>query len=161
MNLSHDAMIKKIENLNNFGEKTRALIIIGKILFNNGYETAFIAGLLANIKHEGNFGFFESSNYKTHPKNKPEYLKLMDKLYNYDKKYSGKYVYQISLKELKEMCDKLKKDKWQKGKFGLGVIQWTGERTINLVDLYLKEVNNANNISLDQVISAEGKMVIN
>jgi hypothetical protein len=149
MNLSHDAMIKKIENLNNFGEKTRALIILGKILFNNGYETAFIAGLLANIKHEGNFGFFESSNYKTHPKNMPEYLKLMDKLYKYDKKYSGKYVYQISLKELKEMCDKLKKDKWQKGKFGLGIIQWTGERTFNLVDLYLKEVNNANNISLD------------
>ena len=161
MNLSHETMIKKIENSNKFGEKTHALIIIGKILFNNGYETSFIAGLLANIKHEGNFGFFESSNYKTHPNNKPEYLKIMDKQYNYDKKYSGKYVYHLSLKELKEMCDKLKKDKWQKGKFGLGIIQWTGERTSNLIDLYLKEVNNADNISLDQVISAEGKMVIN
>ena len=67
----------------------------------------------------------------------------MDSLYKYNEKYSGKYVYQISLKALKEMCDKLKKDNWQKGKFGLGTIQWTGERTYNLVELYLKECNNA------------------
>ena len=85
----------------------------------------------------------------------------MDSLYKYNEKYSGKYVHQISLKALKEMCDKLKKDNWQKGKFGLGIIQWTGERTYNLADLYLKECNNADKISPDQVISAEGKMIIN
>ena len=50
--------IKKIRNSGQFGEKARALEIIGNILYDKGYETAFIAGLLANIKHEGNFGFF-------------------------------------------------------------------------------------------------------
>lgn len=58
------------------------------------------------------------------------------------------------------MCEELKKEKWSKGKFGLGIIQWTGERTNNLVNFYLAEVNNADKISLDQVISAEGKMII-
>lgn len=85
----------------------------------------------------------------------------MDSLYKYNELYSGKYVYQISLKALKDMCDKLKKDNWQKGKFGLGTIQWTGERTYTLVELYLKECNNSDKISLDQVISAEGKMILN
>ena len=154
-------MIAKIENSNQFGDKKDALVIIGNLLFNNGYEAAFIAGLLANIKHEGNFGFFESSNYKSHPNNKPNYLKLMDSLYKYNELYSGKYVHEISLKALKDMCDKLKKDNWQKGKFGLGTIQWTGERTYTLVEHYLRECNNADKISLDQVISAEGKMIIN
>lgn len=62
LNLSRNE-IKKIQNSGQFGEKTDALVIIGNILYDNGYETAFIAGLLANIIHEGNFGFFESSNY--------------------------------------------------------------------------------------------------
>ena len=161
LNSQNDVMITKIENSNQLGNKKHALAIIGRILFSNGYETAFIAGILANVKHEGDFGFFESSNYKTYPNKKPQYLKYMDSLYKYNEKYSGKYVYQISLKALKEMCDKLKKDNWQKGKFGLGTIQWTGERAYNLVVLYLQECKNADTISLDQVISAEGKMIIN
>ena len=158
LNKSPHEMIQKIKNSDKFGEKRDALFIIGNILVNNKYETAFIAGLLANIKHEGNFGIFESPFYKTKPK--PNYLKIMDEKYNYSQKYSGKYVYNLSLKELKIMCDKLKKDKWQKGKFGLIIIQWNGERTSILVDLYLAEVNNADKINLEQVISAEGKMMI-
>ena len=161
LNPSYNAMIAKIENSNQFGDKKHALVIIGNLLFNNGYETAFIAGLLANINHEGNFGFFECSNYKSRPNLKPNYLKLMDSLYKYNELYSGKYVHEISLKALKDMCDKLKKDNWQKGKFGLGTIQWTGERTYTLVEHYLRECNNADKISLEQVISAEGKMIIN
>ena len=73
----------------------------------------------------------------------------MDELYNYSQKYSGKYVYDLSLKELKEMCDKLKKDKWQKGKFSLCIIQWIGSRANTLVGFYLAEVNDAYKFSLD------------
>lgn len=100
MNLSRNE-IKKIQNSGQFGEKTDALVIIGNILYDNGYETAFIAGLLANIIHEGNFGFFESSNYQKNPDKKPLYLKIMDKEYEYDKKYSGQYIYKINNLSLK------------------------------------------------------------
>ena len=100
LNLSRNE-IKKIQNSGQFGEKTDSLVIIGNILYDNGYETAFIAGLLANIIHEGNFGFFESSNYQKNPDKKPLYLKIMDKEYEYDKKYSGQYIYKINNLSLK------------------------------------------------------------
>ena len=56
----------------------------------------------------------------------------MDKLYNYRKKYSGKIITEVNMHELDLLLKKLKANKWQKGKFGLGCIQWTGERTYNL-----------------------------
>ena len=55
MNLQNDAMITKIENAKKLGNKKHALAIIGNILLSNGYETSFIAGILANVKHEGDF----------------------------------------------------------------------------------------------------------
>jgi hypothetical protein len=69
--LSNEDMIKNIENSGQFGKKTNAMGIICRLLYNNGYETAFVAGILANIYHEGDFGYFESSKYVSNPKNKP------------------------------------------------------------------------------------------
>ena len=159
-NLSNEDMIKNIEKSEQFGKKTNAMCIIGRLLFNNKYEPSFVSAVLANIYHEGDFGYFESSKYVSNPKAKPNYLKIMDKEYNYANKYSGKIVTEVNLKELKILSDKLKKDNWEKGKFGLGTIQWTGERTGPLVDLYVEEAKGAEKISLNQVISAEGKLII-
>ena len=64
LNSSNDIMISKIENSNQLGNKKHALAVIGKILFNNGYETTFIAGILANVKHEGNLDFLKSQIIK-------------------------------------------------------------------------------------------------
>ena len=153
-------MIENIKNSGQFGSKTDAMFIIGNILSQNGYEPGFIAGLLANIFNEGNFGLFESSKYVSNPKAKPKYLAIMDNNYDYANKYSGKCVTQVNLRDLKALCDKLKKDGWQKGKFGLGIIQWTGIRTGPLVDHYLAEVNGGDSINLNQVISAEGKYMM-
>ena len=157
---ANNTMIQNIKNSGQFGQKTDALFIIGNILEQNGYESGFIAGLLANIYHEGNFGYFESSKYVSNPKAKPGYLKIMDNNYDYANKYSGKCVTQVNLRELKDLCDKLKKDNWKNGKFGLGIIQWTGTRTGPLVDLYLEEANGAESINLSQVITAEGKYMM-
>ena len=157
---SFEQALKNIETSGEFDKKTHAMVIIGNLLYKNGYETGFIAGLLANIYHEGNFGFFESSKYTSNPSAKPKYLAIMDESYEYSTKYSGKCVTDVSLKELKTLCDKLKNDGWKKGAFGLGVIQWTYERTYTLITYYLEEANNGDKISLDQVISAEGKLII-
>lgn len=159
-NLSNEDMIKNIEKSGQFGKKTNAMGIIGRLLFNNGYENTFVAGILANVYHEGDFGYFESSKYVSNPKAKPNYLKIMDEKYDYANKYSGKIVTDVNLKELKALSDKLKNDNWQNGKFGLGTIQWTGERTGPLVNLYVEEANGADKISLNQVIAAEGKLII-
>ena len=131
---SSNEMIEKLKKSNY--EKKETLAIIGQLLFDNGYETAFVAGVLGNINHEASIGYFESSAYISHPENEPEYLKYMDQNYSYRTKYSGKLITEVSLDELNTLLNKLKNDKWEKGKFGLGCVQLTGERTLNLFKIY-------------------------
>lgn len=152
-------MMQKIKNSSKFSAKKDTLVIIGNLLLET-YEPAFVAGVLGNIIHEGSIGKFESSNYVSHPEAKPQYLKYMDTLYDYRNKYSGRIVTNVSLLELNKLLQKLKSDNWQKGKFGLGCIQWTGGRTYNLVQTYNAECGNCDRITLDQATAAEGKMII-
>ena len=158
---STNAMIKKIENSSKYSAaKKKTMSIIGTLLFNEGYEASFVAGILGNIYHEGNIGMFESSTYISNPSAEPQYLKYMDDLYSYRTKYSGKCVTDVSMSELSKLMEKLKAKNWKEGKFGLGCVQWTGSRTYSLVQLYLKECGNSNKITLEQATAAEGKMVI-
>ena len=156
---SSNEMIEKLEKSNYAKKET--LAIIGQLLFDNGYETAFVAGVLGNINHEANIGLFESSAYISHPEDEPIYLKYMDQNYSYRTKYSGKLITEVSLDELNTLLNKLKNDKWEKGKFGLGCVQWTGERTLNLFKIYRSENNNKDSISFNQATNAEGKLIIN
>jgi hypothetical protein len=154
-------MMKKLKTKSSYSAiKKNTMSIIGTVLLNKGYEPSFVAGVLGNINHEGNVGMFESSAYTSHPENEPQYLKYMDKLYNYRTKYSGKCVTDVSMKELSKLMEKLKSKNYNEGKFGLGCVQWTGERTYTLVQLYLHECKNANKITLDQATTAEGKMIV-
>ena len=156
---SSNEMIEKLKKSNIVKKET--LAIIGQLLFDNGYETAFVAGVLGNINHEANIGLFESSAYISHPEDEPIYLKYMDQYYSYRTKYSGKLITEVSLDELNTLLNKLKNDKWEKGKFGLGCVQWTGERTLNLFKIYRSENNNKDSISFKQATNAEGKLIIN
>jgi RHS repeat-associated protein len=130
---------------------------LARTMLNEGFELAFVSGMLANIYHEGTeAGKFESSAYKT---GKPTYLQHMDNNYDYKSKYSGQNVVGKSLSELEILLTKLKADNWQKGKFGLGSVQWTGERTKTLVDIY-REVAGANDyVTFDQMLQVEGLMI--
>ena len=156
---SSNEMIEKLKKSNYVKKET--LAIIGQLLFDNGYETAFVAGVLGNINHEANIGLFESSAYISHPEDEPKYLKYMDQYYSYRTKYSGKLITEVSLDELNTLLNKLKNDNWEKGKFGLGCVQWTGERTLNLFKIYRSENNNGDSISFNQATNAEGKLIIN
>ena len=156
---SSNEMIEKLKKSNIVKKET--LAIIGQLLFDNGYETSFVAGVLGNINHEASIGLFESSAYISHPEDEPKYLKYMDQYYSYRTKYSGKLITEVSLDELNTLLNKLKNDKWEKGKFGLGCVQWTGERTLNLFKIYRSENNNGDSISFNQATNAEGKLIIN
>ena len=157
--ISSNTMIDKLVK-SKYSSKKDTLKIIGNLLFDKGYEAAFVAGVLGNIYHEGKIGLFESSAYISHPEAEPQYLKYMDQLYGYRTKYSGKIITQVSMKALGELLAKLKSDNWKKGKFGLGCVQWTGGRTYNLFKIYQQECGNKDKITLEQATSAEGKMVI-
>ena len=159
-NEEKNAMIDKLIQSQKYASKKETLKIIGNLLLNNGYETSWVAGILANIFHEGSIGFFESSAYISHPEKEPQYLKYMDKLYNYKTKYSGKIITEVNMHELNFLLKRLRTDHWEKGKFGLGCIQWTGERTFRLFLKYKSECKGRERITLDEATAAEGKMII-
>ena len=152
--------VSKIANHPKFKSKSETLLIIGNLLVDNGYEASFVAGVLANIFHEGKIGKFESSAYISHPEAEPQYLKYMDQYYDYRNKYSGKIITEVSMNALANVLTSLRKANWKKGKFGLGCVQWTGSRTYDLFKLYQKECNYNDRITLEQATAAEGKMVI-
>jgi len=156
----HYEMIKKLEESNVYGDKMKSLSIIGNLLFDIEVEASFVAGALANIYHGESIGRFQSSDYTPNPFEKPEYLEYMDNLYEYRKKYSNKLITEVSMKELGEMLNQCKRDKWEKGKFGLGSIQWRGERTYKLFELYKQECNSEDTITPEQAAKAEGNMLI-
>ena len=49
--------------------------------------------------------------------------------------------------------------KWE-GKFGLGIVQWTGARTKTLVTFYRKHAGSSATITKEQVIAAENEMIL-
>lgn len=139
-------------------------------MLSNGYEVAFIAGLLANIMFEGNVGKFESSNYTSKPK--PDYLNYMDTAYNgtnfYLNNYSGKTIMEVNVQAVWNMLNDLKTQSnstWKIGGsrvgFGLGSIQWTFGRAYLLACLYKDEVGEGTIITTGQAISAEVTMIEN
>ena len=72
---------------------------------------------------------------------------------------SGKYVQNVDLNQLEALMDKLAEGKWQ-GKFGLGIVQWTGARTKTLVSFYRRHAGSGNRISAAQVVAAENEMIL-
>ena len=151
-------MIDKLIESGKYDTKKRPLKIIGNLLFDNSSEPAFVAGIFGNIYNGAVIGKFESSDYSSRPDSKPDYLKYMDDNYEYSNKYSGKIITEVNLQEVGTLLDKLKRDKWKKGKFGLGCVQWTGSRTKDLWNLYNDECGSCTSITIQQATKAEGKL---
>jgi hypothetical protein len=140
-----DRIICNLKKCDSFGYKKDALIKAAEALLREGYEPAFVAGLLSNIKHEGSPGVFEKSNYGSFKllsndkengeyldyedsKNynrKGSYLIYMDKFTNYSKNFSGKTITDIGMDELNDLVNQMKEvgertviaGKWKNGKF--------------------------------------------
>jgi len=137
-------------------DKRSTLERMATVMLSEGYELAFVVGMLANVYYEGAVGKFEGSNYKDdNLKNKPKYLIIMDEKYDYGSKYSGKKITEVNLDELEVLLKQLESDNWENGKFGLGSIQWTGERTMRLFQYYRAEAGDSSFITLEQAQKAE------
>ena len=83
----------------------------------------------------------------------------MNDNYNYHKKYAKKFIFDFSLFEIKTLLEELEKKNFT-GKFGLGCVQWTGDRTLNLVNYYLKETGDKEYITFEKACAAESKLII-
>ena len=140
LNATQQKMIENLKNDTSLGlskQKKNAMVMAAERMFQEGYEVKFVAGLLGNIQNEGAAGKFESSAYISHPEQEPAYLKYMDEHFNYRKEFSGKSISDVGITKAIELQEKAKKSGF-KGKFGLGMKQWTGGRTSGLLDSYKK-----------------------
>ncbi len=168
-----DRILCNIKNSSNTiipSNKKDICVAITRCMLYNGYEVAFVAGLLANIVFEGSVGKFESSNYVANPK--PDYLQYMDTEYNglnfYLNNYSNKTIMEVNVQTVWEILEDLKtrsNNTWEIGNsrvgFGLGSIQWTFGRAHTLMSLYKDRVGNSTTITNEEAISAEVSMIIN
>ena len=77
----------------------------------------------------------------------------------YRDNYSGKYVQDIDLAALEAFMERLAAGNWE-GKFGVGVVQWTGGRTRKLASFYRKHAGDSNRITAEQVMAAENEMIV-
>lgn len=138
--------------------KKDTLVAMGSTLLDEGFESAFVAGILGNILHEANVGSFESSNYISNPDQKPDYLKYVDEHFDYREKFSGKNISDVGLQETKKLADKCKATNYV-GKFGLGCVQWTGSRNMDLVNDYIDECGEQNYPTKAQCYKVESTLI--
>ncbi len=155
---------KMIENLKNdtslglSSTKKTAMLTAAERLLSEGYEVEFVAGVLGNIQAEGTPGVFESSNYSSNPSAKPSYLTYMDNNFNYRNEFSGKTISQVGIDKAIALQDKAEASGF-KGKFGLGMIQWTGTRTSGLLDAYDKYCTS-NYPTVEECAKAEANYMV-
>lgn len=153
------AMIDNIKNdktLELSGEQKNELSQVAKRLLDEGYETAFVAGVLGNIMREGGCGHFENSNYKTNPEAEPDYLKIVDEHFDYRNKFSDKSICTIGIEKTKKLLNDIKNGgkETEDGGFGLGMVQWTFERTEKLIKYY-KKYSNGDKPTKQECMKAE------
>ncbi len=137
--VSIQKMLDNLKNDTSLGiseDKKTAMLKAAERLLNDNYEPEFVAGVLGNIQNEGTPGVFESSAYKTESK-KPPYLAYMDNNFDYQNKFSGKSIQEVGIAAAIDLQNKVKASDYE-GKFGLGMIQWTGSRTEGLLASYQK-----------------------
>jgi len=155
---SGSSIINNLRKNLNFGTvKNTAMIVAAQKMLNDGYDPKFIAGVLGNIQAEGSPGYFESSNYKTNPSLKPSYLKYVDNNFNYANLYSGKSLTSVGISSARNLANKCKNSGY-KGKFGLGMVQWTGDRTIELLNEY--KVLNKDKPTLNECAEIEASFIV-
>ena len=143
-------------------ERRHSMVVMGQTLLNEGYEPAFVAGMLANIMREGSFGQFESSNYVTNPSAMPQYLRYFVDNHDYGNRFSNRVITDIdaSLIEIYNMVLNAPGHGDSDNIFGLGVFQWTNRpRILPLLRNY-RAVAGDRGITLAQVEEAEIKQMI-
>lgn len=158
---SQSKMIENLKNDTSLGlssSKKTAMITAAERLLSEGYEVEFVAGVLGNIQSEGTPGVFESSNYSSNPSAKPSYLTYMDNNFNYRSEFSGKTISQVGISKAVALQEKVVACGYA-GKFGLGMIQWTGSRTTGLLEAYEKYCSS-NYPTQEECAKAEANYIV-
>lgn len=116
-------------------------------LLNDGYELAFIAGVLGNITAEGSAGLLEGYDITT---------KKIPADVDYKNNYAMKNIQNLGIKKVQALQEKCAATNTG---FGLGACQWTFGRTQTLLDCYKEVCGDNDKPTLEQCIIAESLVV--
>ena len=181
--LTKETMISRLNASSYLGSKKEACVVLAGLLWDSGFPPAYIAGVLANIYAEGTVGLFENisgytqarllqvypglkkiseggsghQNYIAHMKGFSEYDSCGHNHSEYAQ-YSNKKIYDgFSLKAIDALLASYQAENWN-ARFGLGTVQWTADRTVNLMTFYHAEAGaSADTITYEQCLRAEMK----
>jgi len=163
-NVNRNEIIDNLEKHLGYGEDNNNLLIkVAKELLKSdqNYDPKYIAGILGNIICEGTPGLLEGSYYNTKPNEIYCYLQCMKDHFEYAEVFSGNTISVIGVDKTNDLLIKMEnktnpKLEFKSGpstqciddgvikrkgapctpKFGLGMIQWTGSRTKQLIEEY-------------------------
>ena len=102
--------------------------------------------------------YLSPEEYDAYSGDAEKHLRFGDKDYYLDN-FSKKYAWEVDLYELEALLQTLSDGGWQ-GKFGLGVVQWTGGRTKKLVEYYRSHAGSSADITQAQAVAAENEMIL-
>ncbi len=111
-----------------------------------------------NGKYEVSAVYLSQEEYDAYTGKAEKRLRFGEENFYLDN-YSGKYAQNVDLDALEALMTTLAEGKWQ-GKFGLGIVQWTGARTRVLVGFYRKHAGEGGKITASQVVAAENEMIL-
>lgn len=119
-------------------EEIACALQVDILLTRAGFDEEYIMGVIGNVKCEGKYGIFEDPSYS--PERMPEHLAHMITCVNYKEKYNGKNITEVDLMQVYyDLYCKSTECESDQHMFGLGSVQWTGDRTDGIIERYLKE----------------------
>jgi len=167
-----NAMMDRLKNSNitTNAERLDSMNIMGRVLFENGYEPAFVAGVLSNILGEGSFGQFEFAG------NQP-YLQYFINNHDYRARFAGRQIFNVNITPQQLHTITFNSPMLIPGGnpnnyddrlpnftniFGLGLIQWTNRpRFFRLLEFYNEQTDGGNRrITRPEVVTAETRMLL-
>jgi hypothetical protein len=148
LNLANDTTI------NVDGERRDAMVVMGQVLLDEGYESTFVAGMLGNIQREGSFGQFEFAGNQS-------YLQYFINYHDYRNRFSGRQIHNVDVTP-QELYEITSNSPNATNIFGLGIAQWTHiSRFFPLVNLYIGVTGGGQRrITRDEAVEAETLMMI-
>lgn len=164
----NDKVFDILSNDSRYKSKAKTLAMVYDIVIKAGYEHNFAVGLVANIYHEGNFGYIEGINFKTAYQNGDYEGRLSTLSCGCSKngvitidywhkatcaahELAGKKITNI------DMVNAMLTIPNDVGGIGVGILQWSGSRRVTMLNMYAQ---HGSSLTSDLVVASEVAMMM-
>lgn len=178
---ANNTVQKMLDNIRNgtaiSADKKETCLLAAETLLNEGYEPAFVAGVLGNIVHKSKIGYFEEVWVGASQGYINNFSGYLQENYGvtYENMFAGKYIYDMDFNLVYKIFTELanmnfnvtdaQAEKWSKGATikigaGIGCVGWTFDRSYAIITKYREECGSSGTISKAQTEKAEMKLIL-